>query len=260
MSDGGQRSDPHGHASDFDEWESLGARNWGYAYCLPYFQRAAAWKDGSDAYRDAQGLLATNAGNEMKKKPLHRAFVNASHKAGYITTEDPNGFMREGFGPIHMTVNDGVRWSTADAYLKPAMSQPNPTVITHAMTHRVLLDRKRAVGVGYDLQGQTHTALALALRRFCRRRVCRCAARPARRGRKSASPFRGVCPIRLQAAYQPERQDGTVGPFPDPCRMGAVQTRPVDIAPLCKRWLDPVGSLACLTRHSVPFPARSDAL
>jgi choline dehydrogenase len=148
-----------GHASDFDEWEQLGARGWGYANCLPYFQRAESWKGGADAYRGAKGPLATNAGNEMKN-PLYRAFVEAGHEAGYITTEDPNGFMQEGFGPMHMTVKDGVRWSTANAYLKPAMSRPNLTVITHAMTRRVLLDGKRATGVEYDHGGQHHVAKA----------------------------------------------------------------------------------------------------
>ncbi|WP_374393486.1 choline dehydrogenase [Tabrizicola sp.] len=148
-----------GHASDFDEWESLGARNWGYANCLPYFQRAESWKGGSDSYRGAKGPLSTNAGNEMKN-PLYRAFVEAGKEAGYIGTDDPNGFMQEGFGPMHMTVKDGVRWSTANAYLKPAMSRPNLTVITHAMTRRILLEGKRAVGVEYDHQGQRQVAKA----------------------------------------------------------------------------------------------------
>lgn len=148
-----------GHASDFDEWESLGARNWGYANCLPYFQRAESWKGGSDSYRGAKGPLSTNAGNEMKN-PLYRAFVEAGQEAGYIGTDDPNGFMQEGFGPMHMTVKDGVRWSTANAYLKPAMGRPNLTVITHAMTRRILLEGKRAVGVEYDHQGQRQVAKA----------------------------------------------------------------------------------------------------
>jgi choline dehydrogenase len=148
-----------GHARDFDEWEELGAKGWGYANCLPYFQRAENWQGGGDSYRGAGGPLATNAGNGMKN-PLYRAFVEAGHEAGYVTTDDPNGFMQEGFGPMHMTVKDGVRWSTANAYLKPAMSRPNLTVITHAMTRRVLLDGKHATGVEYDLQGQRHTARA----------------------------------------------------------------------------------------------------
>jgi choline dehydrogenase len=148
-----------GHARDFDEWEELGAKGWGYANCLPYFQRAENWQGGGDSYRGAGGPLATNAGNGMKN-PLYRAFVEAGHEAGYVTTDDPNGFMQEGFGPMHMTVKDGVRWSTANAYLKPAMPRPNLTVITHAMTRRVLLDGKHATGVEYDLQDQRHTARA----------------------------------------------------------------------------------------------------
>ncbi|MEO5321923.1 choline dehydrogenase [Mesorhizobium sp. CC13] len=148
-----------GHARDFDEWEELGARGWRYANCLPYFQRAESWRDGGDAYRGAAGPLATNAGNKMQN-PLYKAFVDAGHEAGYITTEDPNGHMQEGFGPMHMTVKDGVRWSTANAYLKPAMNRPNLSVVTHAMTRRVLLEGKRAVGVEYELGGERVVAKA----------------------------------------------------------------------------------------------------
>ncbi|HEV7307211.1 choline dehydrogenase [Ensifer sp.] len=141
-----------GHARDFDEWEELGARGWRYANCLPYFQRAESWQDGGDAYRGAAGPLATNAGNRMKN-PLYKAFVDAGSEAGYIATDDPNGHMQEGFGPMHMTVKDGVRWSTANAYLKPAMNRPNLDVVTHAMTRRVLLQGKRVVGVEYEKAG-----------------------------------------------------------------------------------------------------------
>ncbi|OCP24826.1 MULTISPECIES: choline dehydrogenase [unclassified Ensifer] len=148
-----------GHARDFDEWEELGARGWRYANCLPYFQRAESWQEGGDAYRGGAGPLATNAGNRMQN-PLYRAFVDAGREAGYIATDDPNGHMQEGFGPMHMTVKDGVRWSTANAYLKPAMNRPNLTVITHAMTRRVLLHGKRAVGVEYELGGERIVAKA----------------------------------------------------------------------------------------------------
>ena len=145
-----------GHAYDFDEWENLGAKNWGYRNCLPYFKRAETYKFGGDDYRGASGPLATNNGNNMQN-PLYGAWVEAGAEAGYIKTDDCNGYMQEGFGAMHMTVKDGVRWSTANAYLRPAMERPNLTVVTHAMTRRILLDGKRAVGVEYDQGGQTHT-------------------------------------------------------------------------------------------------------
>ncbi|MFD2645238.1 choline dehydrogenase [Pseudomonas japonica] len=144
-----------GHACDFDEWESLGAKDWSYRHCLPYFKRAEGYKFGGDEYRGGSGPLATNNGNNMQN-PLYGAWVEAGAEAGYIKTDDCNGYMQEGFGAMHMTVKDGVRWSTANAYLRPAMSRPNLTVITHAMTRRILLEGKRAVGVEYDEGGQTH--------------------------------------------------------------------------------------------------------
>lgn len=147
-----------GHACDFDEWESLGAKNWSYRNCLPYFKRAETFKFGGDDYRGGAGPLATNNGNNMQN-PLYGAWVEAGAEAGYIKTDDCNGYMQEGFGAMHMTVKDGVRWSTANAYLRPAMSRPNLTVVTHAMTRRILLDGKRAVGVEYDEGGQTHKVL-----------------------------------------------------------------------------------------------------
>ncbi|ABY98991.1 TPA: choline dehydrogenase [Pseudomonas putida] len=147
-----------GHACDFDEWESLGAKNWSYRNCLPYFKRAEQYKFGGDDYRGGAGPLSTNNGNNMQN-PLYGAWVEAGAEAGYIKTDDCNGYMQEGFGAMHMTVKDGVRWSTANAYLRPAMTRPNLTVITHAMTRRILLDGKRAVGVEYDHGGQTHKVM-----------------------------------------------------------------------------------------------------
>ncbi|WP_018150765.1 choline dehydrogenase [Leeia oryzae] len=152
-----------GHAHDFDEWESLGAKNWGYKHCLPYFKKAESFKFGGDDYRGSDGPLSTNNGNNMKN-PLYGAWVEAGAQAGYIKTDDCNGYMQEGFGAMHMTVKNGVRWSTANAYLRPAMQRSNLTVVTHAMTRQLILEGKRVVGVTYDRDGQTHTVR-------CRREV-----------------------------------------------------------------------------------------
>lgn len=141
-----------GHACDFDEWEEQGAEGWGYRHCLPYFRRAESWKNPESAepddYRGGDGPLGTCNGNEMVN-PLYRAWIEAGREAGYGFTEDYNGHRQEGFGRMHMTVKDGVRWSTANAYLKPAMDRPNLTVVTGALTHKVLTEGKRATGVRY---------------------------------------------------------------------------------------------------------------
>ncbi|TDN50529.1 choline dehydrogenase [Buttiauxella sp. JUb87] len=145
-----------GHACDFDEWESSGAKNWGYRNCLPYFRKAENFKFGGDDYRGSEGPLSTNNGNNMQN-PLYGAWVEAGTQAGYIKTDDTNGYMQEGFGAMHMTVKNGVRWSTANAYLRPAMERPNLTVITNAMTRKLVLEGKRVVGVEYEHGGEIHT-------------------------------------------------------------------------------------------------------
>lgn len=142
-----------GHARDFDEWQQEGATDWDYAHCLPYFKKAEEWAFGSDDYRGDEGPLAVNNGNEMKN-PLYRAFIEAGQQAGYMHTEDYNGRQQEGFGPMHMTVKNGIRWSTANAYLRPAMKRNNLTVTTGALVHKVLLDGNKAYGVRYERKGK----------------------------------------------------------------------------------------------------------
>ncbi|MBS9718094.1 choline dehydrogenase [Pseudohalocynthiibacter aestuariivivens] len=142
-----------GHARDFDEWEQLGAAGWGYASCLPYFKKSESFEGGDPTYRGTSGPLSVNAGNRMKN-PLYGAFVEAGTEAGYIRTDDSNGYMQEGFGPMHMTVKDGVRWSAANAYLRPAMSRENLVVRTKVMTRRILTEGRKATGVEYEKGGK----------------------------------------------------------------------------------------------------------
>ena len=139
-----------GHAMDFEEWEDSGATDWGYRHCLPYFRKADDWKYGSDDYRAQGGPLSVNNGNEMAN-PLYHAFIDAGVQAGYMQTEDYNARQQEGFGPMHMTVRNGVRWSAANAYLKPAIQRPNLKVITGALITRILVEQRVAVGLAYRL-------------------------------------------------------------------------------------------------------------
>jgi choline dehydrogenase len=156
-----------GHAGDFDSWEALGNEGWGYRHCLPYFRRAEHSAFGGDDYRGDSGPLHTCNGNNMAN-PLHRALVEAGDEAGYPQSEDVNGRRQEGFGRMDMTVHQGRRWSTANAYLKPALARNNLKLEIHALTRRVLFDGSRAVGVDYEQGGVVHTARA-------RREVILCA-------------------------------------------------------------------------------------
>ena len=109
-----------GHARAYDPWAQMGASGWSYSDVLPYFKRMETWHgpDASD-WRGTNGPLHITRG--PRNNPLYNAFINAGAQAGYETTDDYNGEKQEGFGPMEQTVWKGRRWSTANAYLKPAL-------------------------------------------------------------------------------------------------------------------------------------------
>ncbi len=157
-----------GHATDIDEWESHGAVGWNYAACLPYFRKMENWTGGADQYRGASGPLSVCAGNEMRLNPLYERFIDAGKQAGYPYTADYNAYQQEGFGQMHMTVRDGIRWSTANAYLRPALNRPNLKIIPHTLADVVLYDGMQATGIRYRSAGRQLSV-------FAKREVILCA-------------------------------------------------------------------------------------
>lgn len=145
-----------GHAEDYNRWHRQGAEGWDYAHCLPYFRKAQKHELGANMYRGGDGPLHVSRGKT--NHPLHRAFLQAAHQAGYPFTDDMNGFQQEGFGWMDMTIHQGKRWSTASAYLHPALSRPNLRAEVQTLVSRVLFEGTRAVGVEYTKNGQSHKA------------------------------------------------------------------------------------------------------
>ena len=146
-----------GNALDYDGWaQRPGLENWSYADCLPYFRKSETRAKGGDAYRGDSGPLNVSTGACIN--PLYNAFIEAGRQAGYPDTQDMNGQQQEGFGVMDMTVFKGRRWSTAMAYLRPALQRKNLTLQTHSLTTRVLFDdvpgNPCAVGVEVSHQGQ----------------------------------------------------------------------------------------------------------
>lgn len=147
-----------GHARDFDAWEEMGAKGWGYRHVLPYFKRQENSHGGEEGWRGTDGPMHVKRGRRLN--PLYQAFVDAGREAGYPVTPDYNGYQQEGFGPMEMTVYKGFRWSAANAYLRPAIKRRNVKLVTRAYVHRVILEGKHATGVEYEVGGEVVTAKA----------------------------------------------------------------------------------------------------
>ena len=141
-----------GNAGDYNQWAESGAKGWDYPDVLPYFQRMEASHGGNSEFRGKSGPL--NITHGKRDNPLHNAFVKATEQAGYTYTEDYNGFRQEGFGPADMNVWKGSRFSTAKAYLKPALAKKNVHLITKVLVDRIIFSEEKAKGVEVFHQGQ----------------------------------------------------------------------------------------------------------
>lgn len=154
-----------GNAMDYDSWaEEKGLEDWSYLDCLPYFRKSESRDSGANAYHGGDGPVSV-ATPKSGNNPLFHAMIEAGVQAGYPATDDLNGFQQEGFGPMDRTVTPkGRRASTARGYLDQARERPNLTIVTHALTDRILFSGKRASGVAY-LKGDNDTPITVNARR-----------------------------------------------------------------------------------------------
>ena len=141
-----------GDPSDFDRWAQLGNRGWSYADVLPYFKRAEGYEGGEDAFHGGSGPLKTS--KVASYHPLSKAWIEAGVAAGYPFNDDFNTDRQEGFGPLNSTIHRGLRASSAWSYLRPVRGRSNLKVIVKAQATRIILEKGRAVGVEYIVDGR----------------------------------------------------------------------------------------------------------
>ncbi len=137
-----------GNPGDFDRWRAEGAEGWSYGDVLPYFRRAESFAGGGDAFRGANGPLHVRRGRRLN--PLYDTFIEAGRQAGFPVNPDMNGAVQEGVGAFDLTVHEGRRWSTANAYLRPVAGRANLRIETGALCRRLLFDGRRCTGVEYQ--------------------------------------------------------------------------------------------------------------
>lgn len=148
-----------GHPRDYDEWRELGCTGWGYTDVLRYFRKMEnSWRGTNDLH-GADGPLSVQRVDSVRLggDPVWQA----ARAAGHEPTSDFSFEQGTGFGECEVTVDrKGRRASTSRAYLRPASSRSNLTVLTGAMVTQVLMKDRRATGVRYVRNGNTEQVLA----------------------------------------------------------------------------------------------------
>lgn len=145
-----------GTAADYDGWRDLGNPGWGWSDVLPYFKRAERHYLGETALHGGSGELTVSP--LLEPHVASRAFVEAAVRAGVPRNDDFNGARQEGVGYLQFAIRNGVRASTAAAFLHPVRRRPNLTLVTGALVERVLLEGRNAVGIRYQQGGEVREA------------------------------------------------------------------------------------------------------
>lgn len=134
-----------GQPEDYDGWRQAGNTGWGWDDVLPYFRKSENQERGENEYHGKDGPLSVS--NMRLSRRICDEWVEAAQNAGHRFNEDYNGESQEGVGYFQLTTRNGLRCSSATAYLKPARGRQNLEIITKAHVNKIVFEGKRAVGV-----------------------------------------------------------------------------------------------------------------
>ena len=154
-----------GQAADYDGWAAQGNAGWSWNEVLPYFKKSEDYHGGPSA--------AHGSGGELRVEGLRAhwevldAFCDAATQCGIRRTDDFNTGDNEGVGYFQVTQRNGVRMSTARAFLKPVRNRGNLEVFTKTHVSRVVVENGRATGLvvrrgGRDLRIEARREVILS--------------------------------------------------------------------------------------------------
>ena len=160
-----------GLSGDFDDWAAMGNRGWSWDEVRPWYER---FENPVDA--DGRASHALHGDGEKRLfvsdvrrqfHPIERHFFAGAAQAGLPFTEDFNGAQPEGVGRYRINSRRGMRWSAADAFLRPALKRGKVLLRCQALATQILFEGRRATGLRYLAGGEPHEAQARAAVLLC---------------------------------------------------------------------------------------------
>lgn len=134
-----------GNPADYDDWAAAGNPGWSWAELKPIFKALEHNERGANEHHGQGGEL--NVADVRDVNPLSKRFLQAGQECGQRLNPDFNGEYQDGIGFYQVTQKNGMRFSSAKAFLTPILSRPNLTVLTNTLAAQVVIENKRAVGV-----------------------------------------------------------------------------------------------------------------
>ncbi|MGH8777682.1 GMC family oxidoreductase [Paraburkholderia sp.] len=148
-----------GQREDYDEWARVtGDPAWSWNSVLPVFRRSENHHGGENEWHGAGGPWRVE--KQRLKWKILETFAQAAEQTGIPATDDFNRGDNTGVGYFDVNQKRGVRWNASKAFLRTALARPNFTLITGAVTQRVVFEGTRCVGVEYRGNGVDYLAKA----------------------------------------------------------------------------------------------------
>ena len=141
-----------GQREDYDYWASLGNEGWSWNDVLPLFKKVEDYQHGADEMHGAGGELRVE--DPRLRWEILEAWRDAAEECGIPKIREFNRGDNFGSAFFQMNQKRGVRWHATKAFLRPVLSRPNLTVMTHALVERVVMGRRdstlRAEGIEFS--------------------------------------------------------------------------------------------------------------
>ncbi|MCX4164650.1 MULTISPECIES: GMC family oxidoreductase [Paraburkholderia] len=148
-----------GQREDYDEWARVtGDSAWSWNAVLPVFKRSEDHHGGANEWHGSGGPWRVE--KQRLQWKILETFAQAAQQTGIPGTDDFNRGDNTGVGYFDVNQKRGIRWNASKAYLRAASARPNLTIITGAVTQRVVFEGKRCVGVEYRGNGVDYLAKA----------------------------------------------------------------------------------------------------
>jgi choline dehydrogenase len=146
-----------GLPEDFENWAAWGNPEWSFAHVLPYFRKVERDLDFGGDFHGTNGPIPVRRYARDTLLPVQEAFYQACLHAGFPADPDMNQPHSAGVGFWPLNNIDGLRVSTALAYLDPARHRLNLTVRAQVLARRLVMQGKRAIGVEVESGGELFT-------------------------------------------------------------------------------------------------------
>jgi choline dehydrogenase len=134
-----------GWAGDFDGIEQLGNPGWGWESILRAYREVEHHNLGASDRRGGDGPLHITVSQE--RVPLCEAAIASAVEMGFAPVDDTNASDGERIGYTPSTIRNGVRCSSADAFLGPRRRLDGLDIKTRTRAVGLIFDGDRVVGV-----------------------------------------------------------------------------------------------------------------